>query len=79
MQTFWMALFLLCKTVEHMTVVHKFFTHKESMHFTMRTYDWVMRQLYIQLPLFLLSDFTFFDYYTVVFILYGRVFVFLML
>lgn len=30
------------------------------MHFTVTAYDWVMRQLYIQLPLFLLSVFTFF-------------------
>lgn len=28
------------------------------MHFTVTSFDWVMRQLYIQLPLFLLSAFT---------------------
>lgn len=64
---FRMALFLLCKTVEHMAVMHKFFTCKESMHFTV-TYDWVMKQWHIELPL--LSAFIFFTVITKLYLFY---------
>lgn len=47
---FWMALFLLCKTVEHVAVVHKFFTRRSLDAFYSNLWL-VMKQLDIELPL----------------------------
>lgn len=53
---FWMALFLLCETVEHMAAVHKYFTLRSLDAFHSNLWS-VMKQWDIELPL--LSAFIF--------------------